>query len=294
MYRTTESNRTFGVEIEVVGITASEAVRAMRSAGIVAVDETHTYNHRDCPTWKVMTDGSVYEETRYGSNRGIEIVSPILRGDRGLADVADVVSALKAAGARVNETCGIHVHHGANDLSLVAIKSLIKQYAKREWILNIAAGRSDVSYSQSVSRFKMGDLDELFSDIDRAGNLEELIRQIRGDHYDGCHGTQGGRCSCRVRYCNLNFGTYWSKGTIEFRHHSGSVDAAEVCAWIVLTQSMIAEVAKNKSSKIIKPAVLPRWELFSKFSKLTVPVDPAVLGFYVEKIPWRTAAPSGN
>src|SRR3954470_7213352 len=58
--------------------------------------------------WNAQNDGSI--RPTIPGYVGVEIVSPILRGADGLAQIADVVARLNAMGGRVNRSCGFHVH----------------------------------------------------------------------------------------------------------------------------------------------------------------------------------------
>jgi hypothetical protein len=60
--------------------------------------------------WNAQSDGSI--RPTIPGYVGVEIVSPVLRGANGLAQIADVVARLNAMGGRVNRSCGFHVHVG--------------------------------------------------------------------------------------------------------------------------------------------------------------------------------------
>ena len=109
------NERTFGVEVEFFldrsrrrGAHADEVAQAVRNQGIECYVEG--YNHMTRPHWKIVTDVSV-------SYEGLEIVSPILKGQEGLEELEKVLKGLSEVGAKVNRTCGIHVHNEANDFS---------------------------------------------------------------------------------------------------------------------------------------------------------------------------------
>ena len=81
-------NRTFGVEIECIGITSAVACEAIRAAGLTC--EIEGYNHNTRDHWKIVTDGSVRDNR---GNPGIEVVSPILRGTAGMTALKKVADA---------------------------------------------------------------------------------------------------------------------------------------------------------------------------------------------------------
>ena len=48
------------------------------------------------------------------------------------------------------------------------------------------------------------------------------------------------------RYHKLNLMAFWRHGTVEFRQHSGTIDAEKICAWISLTQGFIEKALVSK------------------------------------------------
>ena len=60
--------------------------------------------------WKAERDGSI--TANRSGHTGCEIVSPILRGAEGLAQVESVIAVLNEKGHKVNASCGVHVHVG--------------------------------------------------------------------------------------------------------------------------------------------------------------------------------------
>jgi hypothetical protein len=94
---------TFGVELETVA-----------DASLVENEGLHigAYHHGiQVPYlpagWKAERDGSI---DTTGGGLACEIVSPILRGPEGLAQVAEVLRILEAKKHRVNGSCGTHFH----------------------------------------------------------------------------------------------------------------------------------------------------------------------------------------
>jgi hypothetical protein len=110
-------DRAFGVEIELTGITRAHALRTLRLVGCDIREED--YNHVTRSWWKLVPDGSIQD--------GFEVVSPILRGQRGMTDIATVVTALDDAGGRVDRRCGLHVHLDCANVGLAEMRSVISQ-----------------------------------------------------------------------------------------------------------------------------------------------------------------------
>ena len=60
--------------------------------------------------WKAERDGSI--SIRERGHVACEFVSPILKGNAGVAHVLEFLTFLWRIGATVNESCGLHVHIG--------------------------------------------------------------------------------------------------------------------------------------------------------------------------------------
>lgn len=223
------TNRTYGVEIEFFGITQRAAKVAVRSAGISAMVER--YNHRT-PNgyWKIVYDVSV-NATGTGIDAGCEIVSPVLSGEQGLLDLATVLKALREAGARVDKSCGIHVHHDARDFTNTTWRNLIKSYMKFEHIIDklMPESRRDGNFyckSLLTDPRMFGNVrmstERAFQALGTRSGFRSLSRYFRQD-----------------RYYKINLQSYLRYGTVEFRHHGGSLNGTKVTNWIKLTQGMV-------------------------------------------------------
>ena len=112
---------TFGVEIEILNTVDRSAIAtALQAEGINAAVEG--YNHQTRHYWKVITDASC----------GLEVVSPILSGEQGLNELKKVCEVLTRLGCKVDKTCGLHVHIGADTLGVDRVKSTIKRWLGNE------------------------------------------------------------------------------------------------------------------------------------------------------------------
>jgi len=119
---------TFGVEIECLVSRRSLIDEASQLGRTILSQE---YNHEDRRDYfKIVRDGSVKGEN---SN---EVVSPILKGVKGFAHLEDVCCALNRAGAKVNETCGLHVHISSEHLTEEDQMNVYKLYAKAEGVID--------------------------------------------------------------------------------------------------------------------------------------------------------------
>src|SRR5665647_1701865 len=94
---------TLGVEIETVAPDS-----AVRNDGLRIGSYRHGIQVPYLPTgWTAEADGSI--DNSKGGHK-CEIVSPILRGEEGLKQVAEVLRTLEQKKHRLNASCSTHCH----------------------------------------------------------------------------------------------------------------------------------------------------------------------------------------
>jgi biotin operon repressor len=209
----TISDRTFGIEIEFVGISIEQALTALENAGIpVNRRLSNGYNHTRTDQWKIVTDSSV----DYDGYNGGEVVSPILSGEAGLEQARKVAKALDNAGATANRACGLHVHVDGRDFTAPEVNNLAKRYALFEPEIDqiMPRSRRDNSnrYCQSFKRW----FESVY--VSRRFDRATTIAEACGVQDD--------------RFMKLNLCAFGRHGTFEFRQHSGTVNAGKIENWI--------------------------------------------------------------
>lgn len=218
-------SRKFGVELEMVGISREQALRALRLVGITVQGESYNHTLRDY--WKIVPDGSVIG--------GFEIVSPILQGEAGLEQLRTVVTALDDMGGKVNRSCGYHVHFDASDLNVEHLKAIVLRYAAHEQEIDSFMPRSrrgnNNTYCESVVSLA-GD-----RHFQSARTLNALVD------------TQPGR------YFKVNLQSYHVHGTVEFRQHSGTLNAPKAVNWVRLLDAFITETKRRVDAPVTTRSV---------------------------------------
>ena len=217
---------TFGVELEVLmprtrngpaGRTA--LAQALTAAGFPAAAEN--WNHELRTHWKLTTDGTIgYENT--------EIVSPILQGTAGLEAVLGVCRTIDEFGCSVRgpmgRACGLHVHVGVRQFArrVGVFKELLRTYNRYEGVIDqlIAPSRRGIRNRWCAPPIWN-------PQVESARNLDEL------------------RALCGGKYRKIGVDSYWRHGTVEFRHHQGTVNGEKTVNWIKLCLRMIEHSAKN-------------------------------------------------
>ena len=204
----------YGVEIEFYNADHGKIVQGLTEAGIAC--ETEGYNHFSRPHWKIVSDASVR-----GVNSG-ELVSPILEGEDGIEQIKKVCAVLGACKAKVNTSCGLHVHHDARGFEKKHLVNVLKFYHRSEKYLDSilpASRRGDNNtYCKSVKL--------AIDQIDASGIHERSLS----------------------RYFKVNLTSFFRHGTVEFRHHSGTVEADKIINWVVLTAVIMSRAQDSVRS----------------------------------------------
>lgn len=219
-------SRKFGVELEMNGISRDKAVRVLLAIGINIQSED--YNHSTRSYWKIVNDASV--------RNGFEVVSPVLEGETGLEQLRAVVTALNDAGGKVDRTCGFHVHFDAADLGVNHIRAIVTRYAKHEAKI------------------------DTFMPNSRRGNGNQYCRSLAGlvtrQSFSGA-ATIGQLATAQGgRYFKVNLQSYQVHGTVEFRQHSGTLDALKAVNWVRFLGAFIEE-CRAKADRQAIPATAP-------------------------------------
>jgi len=249
------NNRGFGIEIEFISSQPNMIIADLiNDAGVNCVAES--YNHLTRSYWKVVMDSSLNatSDHRYTG----ELVSPILYGEDGLADLKTVLKVLNENDCTVNRSCGIHVHH-----------DLRNWFGDREESTTIRKKRFANNVNNFVSLVaKYEHCIYRLLPPSRQNNWCAPVRNMIRNYNN--HGTytykQRTNCLERTfvqtaingntsrfsylnvdRYCGLNFQNLWSRGAVEFRYHQGSTNYTKIKNWVVFTQAFV-ETAENSKS----------------------------------------------
>lgn len=227
-YASKRADKLIGLEIEFFGVHYQTVVTELNNAGVAVSYKgyTHVVTHG---AWKLVTDVSVTGKDT-GLGKGLELVSPPLTMDQMDAQMKIISEVFNRIGAKVDKTCGVHVHHEIDDLNAEHVKNVYKLYNKHIETIDGIMPKSRRSESRN-SYCKPLDA-SLIQRIDNATSIQE-IQSVAWD-----------------RYYTINFTSYVKYGTIEFRQHSGSYDYAKIMNWIRITQAVVATA---KAKKTIKP-----------------------------------------
>lgn len=200
---------TFGVEIECFNANTHDLINAGTENNI----EIHSegYNHTDNKKYfKLVPDGSI------SGNEPNEMVSPVLSGSKGIKAVENACKALNSVGARVNKSCGLHVHIGAEKLTGEQYVNVFKNYQKLEKVIDTFMAES----RRADNGFYCRSLNQIdFSDYH---SVQDVIYRV------GC-----------CRYYKVNALSYSRHKTIEFRQHQGTTNFKKISNWIKFCAKLV-------------------------------------------------------
>ena len=253
-------DQCFGVEVEMTGITREEAAKAL--AGYFGTEHRHTGGTYDTwsvkdskrKTWKLMRDGSITAECKTSTgyfkiNDGdyrVELVTPKLTYDQ-LPKLRDCVRLLQQAGAKVNDSCGIHVHVDAANHNRQSLKNLIGIMFSKEDILFKALQVNESRAAQWCKKVREPMLQKARAlSSDETTDLTQLERiWYEGDvsnreHYNW------------TRYYALNLHSVFYRGTVEWRCFNSTLHAGKVAAYVNLCLAISAQAIAQRSTVMRK------------------------------------------
>jgi len=233
--------QTIGVEIEFTGITRADAAKVIGNffnttpAHTGSGYDKYTVKDNNRRNWTVMSDSSIRTANPYAR---CELVTPILRWND-IETLQQIVRKLRHAGAKVNDSCGMHVHIGAQNLNAKQIRHLV----------NIVASREDIFYNalkvhENRKEYCKPTDERFLTELNQKkpatlGGLKPIWYGDNGAHdyhYDSS------------RYTIVNLHALFTKGTIEFRIFNSTLHAGEVKAAIQFCAALIAFAQKAHRS----------------------------------------------
>jgi hypothetical protein len=182
----------------------------------------------DCPDYEDM-DRDLGWGAKYDcSVRGMEFVSGILSGDRGLQAIDDLCNVANTSGWEVNSECGLHVHLDMRSEPVETLCRIARAFLETAaiWRRVVDDDRYANSYCNKVrwSASRLNGMDSLSSFRNFAGSED--------------------------RFTWFNVCAYWNHKTFEIRCHQGSLDADEIKNWVKALLTFTDWVAKHTDSEV--------------------------------------------
>lgn len=216
-YKTLGKDRTFGIEIE-CGNSALEyrqVAEAMKKAKFKMA--TIRTGRRSNTGYSVGCDGS-----------GIEVRTPILKGEEGFEEVHKIMGFLRDdLGCWVSSSDGMHVHHGAAEFhkSSILAKRLLDTWLNNQKLIVKLTVPNRRNYGPCA--------------LVREEHKTNFAKKHPYYNKNNNWKNYGGRRA-------INFSTLNVRGTIELRLHEGCLDPARALRWVIFGQKLLDSAIANK------------------------------------------------
>tara|TARA_R110002020_G_scaffold362928_1_gene575229 strand:+ start:87 stop:1193 length:1107 start_codon:yes stop_codon:yes gene_type:complete len=219
---------TDGIEIETYGASIPVIRRAFESAGILGCE--------------IKPDGTPRVDAEI-------VLPPLAPCDFAWDYIKKICRVLEEVGASVNSSCGLHVHIGnapliesasatrfcgdsirvkdetgrfivgqyfQEPMDFIAVQDIMKRYTRQQDAINsmFPRSRTDNRYCTPLSTRR----------IEQASTISEL--------------TFG-------KFTSINLQT-WSRGTIEFRQASGTIEASKIINWVKFLNNLVSHTLENR------------------------------------------------
>tara|TARA_R110002050_G_scaffold115925_3_gene232252 strand:- start:3524 stop:4540 length:1017 start_codon:yes stop_codon:yes gene_type:complete len=221
------SNKKFGIEVEFVGACPRQVARVINEVEGVECSFAG-YTHLTTSYWKVVSDASLNSIRGYAG----ELVSPILQGTEGVTELFKVLEALNSVeGVTVNRSCGLHVHLDCREMNINEIKTVFSRYEQYEEQIDLCMPRSRRGNPQWCAGTSM-----VKNSIKRATTKPNAARAAG-------------------RYYKVNLTNIHTRGSMEFRQHSGTTEFKKIVNWLsFLMQFVESSIEMAASSRAKRPS----------------------------------------
>ena len=253
-------DQCFGVEVEMTGITREQAAHALADYFGTSPQylgtgyDTWGATDPEGKVWKLMSDASIRAErktrTGYTSNAGtsyrVEMVTPKLTYEE-LPKFQECIRRVRAAGAKVNSSCGIHVHVDAANHNRQSLKNLIGIMYSKEDILFKALQVNESRASRWCQKVREPMLRQA-----RTLSSEETkdLTQLESIWYEGDIGND--EHYNWTRYYALNLHSVFYRGTVEWRCFNSTLHAGRAAAYVNLCLAISAQAIAQRSTVMRK------------------------------------------
>ncbi|MEW6253242.1 MAG: amidoligase family protein, partial [Planctomycetota bacterium] len=213
--------------------------RDLYREGLIPTPQQQGYHsHTRRPgMWSYEQDGSV---------TGGEIVSPVMRDTpEAWRQIERVCEIVRRHGGQATHRCGLHVHVGSAPLDTSARRwyRLVRVAGGYEDVLfRIAAGGSSGGEHRGAHRgygyarpgLALRVRPQMPISPAAAGATEQVIHRVLspGGHYEA-----------------VNASGHFSRGTVEFRHFDGTLDPAQIQAYVKVANGVVQAAQRLRSAR---------------------------------------------
>ena len=257
-------DQCFGVEVEMTGITREQAAQVLADYfGTAPYHYGGAYDgwsvrDPEGKKWKLVSDSSINGERWTGTgyvaddvrDYYVEMVTPKLTYSE-LPRLQECVRRVQKAHAKVNNSCGIHVHVDAANHNRQSLKNLIGIMYSKEDILFKALQVDPFREHQFCQKVREPMLKQA-----RTLSAEEtrdltLLEDIWYDGFETCSSDRHDHYN-KTRYYALNLHSVFYRGTVEWRCFNSTLHAEKVAAYVNLCLAISAQAIAQRSTVMRK------------------------------------------
>ena len=146
-----------------------------------------------------------------------------MKGKKGMSSLKSLCEALAEINAKVNRSCGLHIHIGAESMSEEHYCRLVRNYQKIEKVI------------------------DSFMPTSRRANNSRWCHTLQGIDFSACTSKRDiARAMNYDRYFKVNAIAYERHKTIEFRQHSGTTDYEKISNWVMFLAKLVEYSYKHE------------------------------------------------
>jgi len=214
--------RAFGIELEMLtsGVTQTQLRNVITKA-----DSKHPVH---VTGWQ-QSQGNSYWHVKTDSTCGYEVASYKAKGAKDVMNIAKIAGAIQSLGAKVDNSCGLHIHVETTDFNVNEMASLIANWIKMENIIceAVPVHRANNIYCKTYSTAIP------LKNLENPVSFWTHICPTSFSH-------EARRKSLNV--CNYAFNP--GKRTVEFRMPEGTLDFHEIKNWTRLLVNFVHFIKK--------------------------------------------------
>ena len=257
VYKTFNTHRTFGVELEVSNTVSQDDLRKIvakrnhRDVLVTSWAESIT-NHY----WHVKTDSTCGPLGKYADAGGFEVTSFVASGYKDLMEIVKIANRLAKNGVVVNDNCGLHIHVGVSDFTVQEVGVLLGYWLKiEEWMRQMVPDRrKNNKYCKflAVARGRKYEKDRTYS----PKVFYELIKPTNLSPHDNA---QRRVALNLVNYTAWNLYKKYSytgeyRPTLEFRFPEGTLNGKDIKNWVCLFLLFVENMMHKTMPENLSPS----------------------------------------
>ena len=246
-----ESCNTQGEQFDYTVVDKYDSPSFVQLTGVSGMKYTFGVELETCRSSSVYPNDMINWKAVYdGSTSGLEYVSGVLQGNKGLKTIQAMCTHLNDYDARVDKTCGVHIHIGDaifnRRFSIMVLKLCLA--IEDDIYKMLPQSRQINSYCKRLPKEQI----ERMNFHNYKDTLGKIIQNcIISRQYNKKKNHPGGHYNSeRYYWVNItNYSTTTGTNTIEFRPHSGSLDYRKIYNWLLVCMSIV-KFAENQQRRI--------------------------------------------